>query len=224
MISDYKGFIFDLDGTLVDSMWMWRAIDEEYLGRYGYEVPDELQELIEGMSFSETALYFKERFKICEELEQIKKDWNEMAWDKYSNSVPLKEGVMDLLKYARLHNIKLAIATSNSRQLVEQIIKVHNINGYFNAVVTGCDVNKGKPSPDVYLKAAECIQVVPSDCLVFEDIIPGIQAGKNAGMSVCAVEDAYSLKNRKRKKELSDFYIDTFKEVVNDGKWILTNQ
>lgn len=92
MFRDVEAVIFDLDGSLVDSMWIWRDIDIEYLGRYGIVLPDELQSEIEGMSFSETACYFKERFQIPDEIEKIKADWNEMAFDKYTHQVPLKKG------------------------------------------------------------------------------------------------------------------------------------
>ena len=83
-----KAVIFDLDGSMVDSMWIWRSIDIEYLGRFGIALPDKLQADIEGMSFSETATYFKERFALPDSLEQIKEDWNRMAWDKYEREVP----------------------------------------------------------------------------------------------------------------------------------------
>ena len=96
-----KAVIFDLDGTLVDSMWMWKAIDIEYLGRYGIALPENLQEQIEGMSFSETAEFFKERFRIPDPIQQIKNDWNAMAWEKYSHEVPLKEGVYEFLTHCR---------------------------------------------------------------------------------------------------------------------------
>ena len=87
-----KAVIFDLDGTLVDSMWMWKAIDIEYLGRYGYECPPFLQKEIEGMSFSETAIYFKETFRLPDTLEEIKQAWVEMSIEKYRREVPLKAG------------------------------------------------------------------------------------------------------------------------------------
>ena len=98
MLANTKAVIFDLDGTLVDSMWMWKAIDQEYLGRFQISLPDNLQSEIEGMSFSETAHYFKERFQIPDSIEKIKKDWNEMAWEKYKNQVPLKKGVREFLE------------------------------------------------------------------------------------------------------------------------------
>ena len=94
-----EAVIFDLDGSMVDSMWVWRSIDIEYLGKFGIDLPENLQACIEGMSFSETAAYFKERFSLPDDLETIKEDWNRMAWDKYANEVPVKEGVRELLAY-----------------------------------------------------------------------------------------------------------------------------
>ncbi|MBE5883405.1 MAG: HAD family phosphatase [Lachnospiraceae bacterium] len=210
MLQDKEAVIFDLDGSLVDSMWMWREIDIEYLGRFGIPLPENLQAQIEGMSFSETAVYFKENFQIPDSIEQMKKDWNEMAWDKYLNEVPLKPGIPEFLAVCRERGIKLGIATSNSRELVENIAAVHNLHDFFSCIMTGCDVAHGKPAPDIYLAVAQTLQVEPAKCLVFEDIIPGIMAGKNAGMEVCAVEDAYSIHDREAKQELADYYIEDY--------------
>lgn len=210
MMQDIEAVIFDLDGSLVDSMWMWRQIDIEYLGKFGITLPEDLQSNIEGMSFSETSAYFKEFFDLPDSIEQIKEDWNRMAWDKYMNEVPLKEGVPEFLAECRERGIKLGIATSNSRELVENIATVHNLRDYFSCIMTGCEVAHGKPSPDIYQAVAEKLQVLPEKCLVFEDIIPGIMAGKNAGMKVCAVEDEYSIPDRDAKKELADYYITDF--------------
>lgn len=214
MLQDIRAVIFDLDGSLVDSMWMWRAIDIEYLGRFGIPLPEDLQSCIEGMSFSETAVYFKEHFPIPDSIDRIKEDWNRMAWDKYANEVPLKPGIPEFLERCREEGIKLGIATSNSRQLVENIAKVHNLRDYFSCIMTGCDVAHGKPSPDIYLAVAEALDCPPSQCLVFEDIIPGIQAGKAAGMRVCAVEDAYSVNDRERKKAFADYYISDYYAIL----------
>jgi HAD superfamily hydrolase (TIGR01509 family) len=216
IFTDIDAVIFDLDGTLVDSMWMWRSIDIEYLARFGIEMPLNLQECIEGMSFSETAVYFKQRFQLKDSLEQIKSAWNEMAWDKYLNKVPLKEGVIELLKYLKKINIPAGIATSNSRELTELIIKRHGITEYFTSIRTSCEVLKGKPSPDIYLLVAKDLGVQPERCLVFEDIIQGIMAGRNAHMRVCAVYDEYSEKYTDEKIKLSDHYVKSLKDLLKD--------
>lgn len=212
-----EAIIFDLDGSMVDSMWMWRAIDIEYLGRFGIELPENLQACIEGMSFSETAAYFKERFHLPDDINTIKADWNRMAWNKYAYEVPIKDGVTELLKYCMEQGIKAGIATSNSRELVENVVKAHNLDQYFGCIMTGCDVAKGKPAPDIYLAVAKELNVAPENCLVFEDIIPGIQAGKAAGMRVCAVYDKYSEHQDEEKHRLADYYTYQFKELMEDG-------
>ncbi len=214
MLKDIDAVIFDLDGTLVDSMWMWKSIDIQYLARFGIDMPLDLQECIEGMSFSETAVYFKEHFRLSESVEQIKQDWNEMAWEKYRNEVPVKEGVMEFLQHLRTEGIPAGIATSNSRELAELIIKKHNMEEYFTSIRTSCEVAKGKPSPDIYLLVAEDLKAEPGRCLVFEDVLQGIMAGKNAGMKVCAVYDEYSAKDQEVKAELSDYYVHSIAEAL----------
>lgn len=211
-----KAVLFDLDGTLVDSMWMWRAIDIEYLGRYQIELPEDLSQCIEGMSFTETAYYMKERFQIPEDVETIKADWNEMAHDKYAFEVPLKHGVYEFLKELKAQGIRLAIATSNSRELAETVLRAHRILDWFDAIVTGCDVKVGKPAPDVYLTAAKAVGAAPEECLVFEDIPQGILAGKRAGMTVYAVEDAYSMELNEEKRRLADSFITDYQELITD--------
>lgn len=214
MFDKIKAVIFDLDGSLVDSMWMWRDIDIEYLGRFGIPLPEDLQSNIEGMSLGETAVYFKEHFHIPDSVEQMKADWNDMARNKYKYEVSFKPNATLFLEACLERGIQLGIATSNSRELVNTIGEVHNFQKYFSCIMTGCDVQRGKPFPDIYLAAAEMLQVKPENCLVFEDIVPGIQAGKNAGMKVCAVEDAYSAREREEKKNLADYYIEDYAEVI----------
>ena len=214
VLDDIEAVIFDLDGTLVDSMWIWHDIDVEYLGKYDIPIPDRLQADIEGMSFDEVAVYFKERFAIPDSLEQIKESWNSMAWDKYEREVRLKPGVKTFLDACKGRGIKLGIATSNSRKLLDNISQVHGLHDYFTCTLTGCEITKGKPAPDIYLAVAEKLGVRPEHCLVFEDIIPGIMAGKNAGMKICAVEDAYSADIRIQKQNLADYYIADYTEIV----------
>lgn len=214
LLNEIEAVIFDLDGSLADSMWIWSAIDMEYLGRFGIKPPPDLQHLIGGRSFSETALFFKEIFSIPDEIEQIKADWNRMAWDKYSYDVKLKEGAYAFIKLCIEKKIKLGIATSNSRELVENFVSVHDLNAHFDCIMTGCDVAKGKPAPDIYLAVANELGVASEKCLVFEDIIPGIMAGKAAGMRVCAVYDAASKAQDEEKRAAADYYIHDFRELI----------
>ena len=154
MFENKDAVLFDLDGTLVDSMWVWPEVDIVYLGDMGLEVPGDLQEEIEGMGFTEVAQYFKQRFQIHDSVEQIKETWNRMAMDAYANRVPLKPGVRRLLEYLKQQKISMGVASSNSRELIDAVLKNHGIDQYFGCIVTACDVKKGKPAPDVYLEAA----------------------------------------------------------------------
>jgi len=183
-LDDVKAVIFDLDGTLVDSMWMWETIDIEFLGKYGYSCPPELQKTIEGMGFTETAVYFKERFSLPLSIEEIKQIWTEMSIDKYRNAVLESLGV----------------------------------RGFFQVVTTACEVNAGKPAPDIYLYVAEKLGVKPEDCMVFEDVPAGILAGKRAGMTVYAIEDEFSRKMEAEKRELADGYIRDYFELLGAKK------
>lgn len=217
-LAHIEAVIFDVDGTIADSMWMWKRIDKEYLGRFGIPLPDTLQAGIEGRSFYETAVYFKEHFEIPDSVEKIMADWNEMAWEKYEKEVPLKSGVRDFMQLCRDKGIKMGIATSNSRELLESIERTHGLTEYISSIMTGSEVPKGKPEPDIYLAVAKELGINPAKCLVFEDLTAGIMAGKNAGMKVCAVQDAYSFDSDREKRRLADYYIEGFEQILEREK------
>ncbi len=213
MFENKKAIIFDMDGTLVDSMGVWKNIDIEYLSSLNIPFPENLQKCIEGMCFHDTASYFKNRFGIKASLEEIEKIWNDMAEYKYSHEVKVKDGVERLLKYAKETGLKLGIATSNSRRLTDALLKAKGLDSTFDFVLTGCETLKSKPDPEIYLEASKKLGIEPEYCLVFEDIVPGIMAGKNAGMTVVGVEDYYSEYAREEKKRLSDFYINSYLDI-----------
>ena len=214
MLQNKKAVIFDLDGTLVDSMWMWKAIDIEYLAKFGISLPQTLQKDIEGMSFSETAVYFKNTFHISDSLDKIKQDWNQMAYEKYTKEVSFKAGAKEFLEHCKKKGIKLGIATSNSKELVDATMDALGAREYFDCIMTACEVKKGKPAPDIYLEVAKRLHVNTYECLVFEDVEMGILAGKNAGMEVCAVEDDFSLDQTEKKKALADYYVKDYYEIL----------
>lgn len=218
MLENIEAVIFDLDGTLVDSMWMWGDIDIEYLEKHHCQLPDDLEDTIAGMSFSEVSAYFKKRFNIPDSVESIQNEWIEMARDKYINEAMLKPGVTNFIKYLKNHNIKMGIATSNSRELVKEVLVARDIEDAFMEIHTSCEVQSGKPAPDIYLLVAKLLEVSPDKCLVFEDIPMGITAGKLAGMKTCAVQDDFSNHQEEEKRELADYYIKSFDEVL-DGTY-----
>ena len=219
MFENIEAILFDLDGTLVDSMWMWEQIDVEYLARFGHAFPEDLQSKIEGMSFSETAKYFKQRFNIPDGLDKMKQDWNQMAWDKYQHEVKYKPGAEEFLKNCKNYGMKMGIATSNSRELVQVLNHSLNLQHYISEIHTSCEVPRGKPAPDIYLLVAEKLGVEPKNCLVFEDVVQGIQAGKAAGMRVCAVADEFSKEDEVEKRKLADYWMDDFSQLCTERMW-----
>lgn len=222
MLENVKAVIFDLDGTMADSMWVWTSVDRDYIDQYKLDIPQGFYEEIEGMSFTETAQHFLNVFpQITLSLDEIKEAWIKMAEEKYRNEVPLKRGIREFLEELKQRGIRIGMATSNSRVLAEGLLKANGIREYFDEIWTSCDVKAGKPAPDVYLKVAEELQVDPKDCLVFEDVSMGIMAGKNAGMKVCAVEDEFSAHQLERKKELADYYIRDYYEIKTNSYEVL---
>lgn len=215
MLENVKAVLFDLDGTLVDSMWMWKDIDIEYLAKYGFSLPVELQRQIEGMSFSEVAAYFKETFGLTESLEEIKAEWIAMAKYKYAHEVPMKPGAMRFLEHLRERRIRMGIATSNSRELLDAVLESLEIKSYFDCCMTSCEAGAGKPAPDIYLKVAGELETNPKDCLIFEDTPAGIQAGISAGIPVCAVADGHSADRKDLILDLADYYIENFEQVLD---------
>lgn len=213
MFEQIEAIIFDMDGTLIDSMWMWHEIDSEFLARFGCEKPANLHMEIEGMGFPEASVYFKEHFPIPHTPEEIQQMWHEMAEYKYLHEVSLKKGVAEFLARMSAKGIRMGIATSNSRKITGGVLKALGIGRYFQTVVTADEVEHSKPSPDIYLKAAAGLGISPEHCLVFEDIPAGIIAGKRAGMRVCAVEDDFSAHQLAYKQELADYFIHSFTEL-----------
>ncbi|MBQ9592647.1 MAG: HAD family phosphatase [Lachnospiraceae bacterium] len=214
MLENKRAVLFDLDGTLADSMWMWRQIDIDYLARFGKEFTPDLQRAIDGKSIHETAVYMKARYEIPDTIEKMQADWNDMARQFYRERVPLKDGALELLRGLKERGIRIGIGTSNSRELTEEVLVTHGVMEYFDGILTSAEVKRGKPKPDIYLALAERLHVSPADCLVFEDVVQGIEAGRNAGMQVCAVEDPYSAWSRDQKRALADYYVESFREVT----------
>lgn len=209
-----KAVIFDLDGTLIDSMWVWKQIDKEFLGKRNIVVPENLDKEIEGKSFTETAEYFKDRFNLSISVDDIKAEWSRMAWDFYTNRVELKKGAKQFLESLAAQNIKAGIATSNNRELVEGVLEALEIKKYFMSIRTSCEVGRGKPFPDIYLKVAEDLQVEAKACLVFEDIPNGVRAGKNAAMIVCAIKDRQPQEVWEEAKQLADYNAEDYYSVI----------
>ena len=213
-----KAVIFDMDGTLIDSMWIWPDIDDYYIRKYHLTLPEDFHRAIEGKSYHETARYFRDTFDMELTTEEIMEEWTSLAYQRYTQEVTLKPGAEEFLRYGKERGILFGIATSNGRTLTEAALKALRIEEYFTSARTSGEVEAGKPKPDIYLKVAEDMQVQPEHCLVFEDVPMGILAGKRAGMKVCAVYDEFSRLLDLEKKQLADYYVRDFRDVMSQIK------
>lgn len=222
MLKNIDAIIFDIDGTLIDSMWIWTNIDELFLAKYNLTEPEGFHAGMEGKSYSETAQYFLDLFpELPHTREELEEEWNQMAFDIYTKEIPLKKGAYDFIVRMKQEGKKLGIATSNTRILAEGTLENNRILEYIDSMWTSDEAKAGKPSPEVYLRVAESLGVLPEKCLVFEDVPKGILAGKNAGMKVCAVEDPFSKPQEALKRELADYYIQDFDDILKQTYEVL---
>jgi HAD superfamily hydrolase (TIGR01509 family) len=204
-----KAVIFDFDGTLADSLDIWRKIDIEYFKRFGYEFDPETVRF-GGMSFSECAAYVKDLLDIPDSVEKIMADWVEMSSGLYMSDVALKPYARETVEAFKKAGYKLGMGTSNNQSILRPFLEKEGLYDYFDVVLTCCEAGKGKPAPDVYLSVAEKLGVEPDTCIVFEDTIEGVLAGKNAGMFVYAVEDPAHAQLKNMIADNADKYIEGF--------------
>ena len=214
MLTNIKAVIFDLDGTLVDSMWVWDKIDIDYLKDLGFDKPINLKDEISHLSFQQVAHYFKNTFNIQNSVDEIMHTWHTMAYAHYENNVKLKPGAKNFLLTLKHAGIRIGLATSNSVPLLEVCLKNNGVYHLFDSITTTNEVARGKNYPDVYLLSAKKLGVNPENCLVFEDILPAVMGAKAAGMNVVAVYDEASAYEKNSIKKVCTKYIETYENLV----------
>ncbi len=215
----YQAIIFDLDGTLIDSMQLWRQVDVEFLTKRGIDVPADLFDNIPGGNgFIQTALYFKERFGLDDSVESIMDEWTDMVGKHYSSDVKLKEGVYDLLQTIRENGIKIGLATSNSLHLAQTALQANGVLSWFSAFSTGDMELRGKPYPDIFVNCAKLLKEEPEACLAVEDTLTGVQAAKAAGMRTFAIFDEDSIPFWPQIKEVADLAFEDYTMLAGQVK------
>lgn len=210
LVDNSKAIIFDLDGTLIDSMNVWSDIDKEFFKMHDLPFEEDYQKEIGHKGLKEIAAYTKSRYNLKESEDEIVTIWLDMAKEAYAYKIPLKEGVKSFLEYLQSKNIKMGIATSNSLELTELVLKHHDIYKYFSKVVTVNELKTNKGSPDIYLHISDSFGLVPSECIVFEDLLTGIKTAKKAGYKVVGVKEKASLDKEKEIREITDLYISNY--------------
>ena len=210
-----EGVIFDLDGTLLDSTWVWSQIDTDFLKKRGFEVPKDYSTAIMAMGFEEVAKYTIKRFLLQETKEDVMAEWDAMARDAYAHDVKLKKGVKELLLWLKKQDIKMAGATSNSASLFEPCLKNLGIYDWFHSFTETGDVKRGKEFPDVYLKAAEKMGVNPGTCFVFEDILPAVLGAKKGGFQTVLVREPKWNYAKEDFDLICDYAVDEIDEAIS---------
>lgn len=213
-INNIKGAIFDLDGTLFDSMWVWTYVDTEFLKKRNIKADDEYIKALGPMGFQRAAEYSKTRFNLPETTEEILLEWFGLAKDAYDNKIELKDGAKEYLEYLYKKGVKLGIATSNHPELCQGALKRFGIYDMFSSFTLTAEVENGKACPDVYLLCAERLGTAPQETAVFEDIAVGLNGAKKGGFITVGVKEETSLDDEEEIKKVSDIYIESFKELI----------
>lgn len=213
-LKNIEGAVFDLDGTLLDSSWVWEKVDEKFLGDRGFQVPDDYVDEISPLGAERAAVYTIERFGLNEDKDDIVREWIEMAKKEYATEVVCKPYAKEFLEELHKLNIKMAVATSSDRELFMKTLEREGILKYFHKIVTVDEVERGKGYPDIYEEAARRIKVNPHKCLVFEDILAGVTGASLGEFNVVAVFDEKSKHNWEKIKSISKYSINDYKELL----------
>lgn len=205
-----KGAIFDLDGTLMDSMFIWEHIGEDYLISRGITPEKGLNEKFKSLSIKQAAEYYQNVYHIKDSVEEIINGVNSMIEHYYADVVKAKEGVASLLLHFKKNNIKMCIATATDKYMVEAALKNNNLLEYFSDILTCNQVGYGKDTPVIYEKSLEILGTKKDETLVFEDAVYAIETAKKAGFIVVGVEDKFSSLEKEKIQKLSDIYLESF--------------
>ena len=181
--------IFDLDGVLADSEPWWNQIDAKLLAEYGATYHGEYHQNVVGVNYRLAVEFYKKAFGLSAPTEEMMRRRGEIATDFFANRIGLFPQVKEVLLALRQMKLCLAVATSSVGASARPFLDRHQLTGFFEVIVTGEEVERGKPAPDIYLRAADKLGIHAVACLVVEDALPGVAAAKTANMRVAAIPD-----------------------------------
>lgn len=190
ILNGIKGAIFDLDGTLFDSLWVWEEIDRRFLNKRGYQVPPDYSQAISAMGFRRSAEYTIKRFGLAETPEKLMSEWMDMSREVYAHEVFLKPFAKEFLMRLSDKGVVLGIATSSDADLYMPALINNGIEKMFS-VIMNTDGLRGKDFPDVYLAVAAKMGLEPNDCVVFEDLPVALKSASSEGFKTVAVMDRH---------------------------------
>ena len=207
---DFKGAIFDLDGTILDSSRVWKKVDSDFFKEHGMNVPSDYLENISAMNIYDIAKYTINRFNFKYTVDELVDKWNSMAKNEYENIIVIKPFVKEYLLKLKALGLKLGIATALDDFLFIPCLKRNGIYDLFDDHRSLSTMKNGKDSPDIYLDVAKKLKVKPNECMVFEDIYKACKSAKSAGFYVVGVNDY----DNQHIQEYTDKYIYSFKELI----------
>ena len=212
-MEEFEGFIFDLDGTVANSLYVWKEVDRKFFERRNMKVPKGYEEKINAMSFEQAAVYTKKEFLLKENIDEIKREWFSDAIYEYANNVMFKEKAKEYIEHIKKQNFKTALCTASPKELYEPFLKNRNAESLFDVIVSGQEVDKNKSFPDIYLITAKRLNIPPSKCVVFEDISSAVLGAKKANMYTVGVFDEANKFDLEKLKKEADKFIFNFTEI-----------
>lgn len=202
-----KFAIFDMDGTLTDSMGVWNQVAEEYITGLGFRYSAELMERTAHLTMLDSAALFVEYYKLPKSPEQAALEIDALMEAHYAADIPLKPGAQAFLERMRAAGVRMCVASSTAQPLIDTCLRRLEVRDYFQFLLSAEEVGAGKDKPDVYLEAARRLGSIPQDTLVFEDAVYAAQTAKSAGFQVAAVYDEFSAGDQEALKKIADCYI-----------------
>lgn len=208
-----KGAIFDLDGTLLDSMFIWDRIGEEYLISRGITPKENLKERFKSMSLVQAAEHYRQEYGISDSIDEICDGVNRMIEHLYRDKVLPKEGAADCLRLLQEQGVKMCVATATDRYLAEAALRRTGLLQFFSEIFTCTEVGFGKDQPAIYHAACNHLGTTIDDTIIFEDALYAITTAKAAGFRVVGVCDPSEQKHAEAIGKLCDIYIQSYHEM-----------
>ena len=211
---DIKLAIFDLDGTLINSTSLWADIDYEFFKKRGLEIPPSYNEEIAHAGLQKAAEITKQKYLPNENIEDIKKEWLDMSYHAYAETITLKDNAKEVLDLLHKNNVIIALATANSKEIYEVCLSRLGILDYLSLVMDVNSCKSGKESSKIYDLIAEKFNIKKEETVVFEDMIVPIITAYSAGYNVVGVYDKSSTKDEKAVIEHSHLFIKNYSEII----------